>query len=248
MAAKVELGEFRAVVQELRDGQAALEKKIELFIGDSKALMTGELEKKKEELEAKMKKVDDNVDKIKNAMKTQTDGNLARKETNDRHEDQLKEQEEQLKELDQKLEAWALEWPQGGAQAGDAGGNRSSDATRRPRVRLPEVPKLGLKVPTDKNYKDWVIDPDLQLGTYWTGIEELFKKAGMSKVQITEEMHDKWVSELNLITPGCNPEDWKFKFVSRYLYSVLGANCYRTGQEGCAANPQQQRHGLFVCD
>ena len=41
----------------------------------------------------------------------------------------------------------------------------------------------------DENYKDWVIDLDLQLGTYWTGIEELFKKAGMSKVQITEEMH-----------------------------------------------------------
>ena len=161
---------------EIKTAQENMQKKFDLFIYDSKVLMTGELktkkeeleeqvtatmrtageehathlaivtalidtlEKKKEELEAKMKKVDDNDDKIKNAMKTQHDDNLERNETNDRHGDQLKEQEEQLKELDQKLEAWALEWPQGGAQAGDAGGNRSSDATRRPRVRLPEVP------------------------------------------------------------------------------------------------------------
>ena len=43
----------------------------------------------------------------------------------------------------------------------------------------------------------------------------------MTKVQITEEMHDKWVSELHLITPGSNAEDWKFKFVLRDVFLVL---------------------------
>ena len=34
-------------------------------------------------------------------------------------------------------------------------------------------------------------------------------------------MYQTWIEELELITPGVNPDDWAFKYVGRYLFSVL---------------------------
>ena len=86
---------------------------------------------------------------------------------------------------------------------------------------MPEVPKLGLKTLTGKNYTFWVIDMDLQLGTYWIDIDNLRKKVRKSKVPIIEVLYDEWVEEPSLITPGVNPDDWSYKYVARYIYSVL---------------------------
>ena len=79
-----------------------------------------------------------------------------------------------------------MDWPQGSAQQT---GERTQDSSRKPRVRLPEVPKLGLKNLTDKNYRHWTMDMDLQLGTYWIEIDALLKKVRKSKDPITEDAY-----------------------------------------------------------
>ena len=104
-------------------------------------------------------------------------------------------------------------------------------------MRLPEVPKLRLKTLTDRNYKVWVLDMDLQLGTYWIDIDNLLKKVRKCKEPITEVLYNEWIEELSLITPGVNPDDWSYKYVARYIFSI------GTNHHGRSANVSAHDQG-----
>ena len=97
---------------------------------------------------------------------------------------------DRLRQIDDTLAEWEANWPGNANQQG--AGASVSDGSHKPRMRLPEVPKLGLKPLTDKNYKDWIVDMDLQLGTYWIEIEMLPNKCRKSKEVITESMVTEW--------------------------------------------------------